>query len=185
MCIVFANLIVKGKDYGIHAFLVPIRYDNHLLKPGIVIHDCGDKMGIQGVDNGMMTFRNVQIPRENLLDKVTQVAADGTVTSVYAKKQKRFAVQLASLSDGRVKIGICTLTQAVGAFAVACRYTAVRRQFGAKKYEEEAVLNYPLMQHRLFPLYAKAVTNYFAALQIGDIWSKHYKDIFDPTNTAV
>jgi acyl-CoA oxidase len=115
------------------------------LRPGIIINDCGDKMGIQGVDNGMISFRSVAIPRENLLDKVTQVAPDGTVTSIYAKKEKRFAVQLAALSDGRVKIGITCLSQSLAANAIACRFTAVRRQFGAKKYDEQVLLNYPSM----------------------------------------
>lgn len=185
MSVVLANLIVLGKDYGIHAFIVPLRNDNQTLKPGIIINDCGDKMGIPGVDNGMISFRSVRIPRENLLDKVTQVAVDGTVTSIYAKKEKRFAVQLASLSDGRVKIGMTSLSSSLAASAIALRYTAVRRQFGAKKYDEQVLLNYPSMQNRLIPLYSKAIINYFAAIQIANLWAKNYKNIFDPKNVAV
>lgn len=33
--IVFANLIINNKKHGIHAFLVPIRDENHKLYPGV------------------------------------------------------------------------------------------------------------------------------------------------------
>ena len=92
MSVVLANLIVLGKDYGIHCFIVPIRSDSQITLPGVIINDCGDKMGLHGVDNGMLMFRNYRIPRENLLDKVTQVSTEGVVSSIYANKGKRFAV---------------------------------------------------------------------------------------------
>jgi acyl-CoA oxidase len=185
MSVIFANLLVKGKDYGIHAFIVPLRSSNNTTQPGVIINDCGDKMGAQGIDNGMIMFRNVRIPRTNLLDKVTQVAPDGTVTSVFAQKSKRFAVQLAALSDGRVKIGIATCSQALVPLTIALRYAAVRRQFGQSPYDENQILNYPLVQSKLLPLYAKAVINYFAALKIGDLWNNNIYNIFDPKNVEV
>ena len=33
--IIFAQLIIKGKKYGIHSFLVPIRDKNHDLFPNV------------------------------------------------------------------------------------------------------------------------------------------------------
>jgi len=54
MSVVLANLIVKGKDYGIHCFVVPIRDEEHEVMPGVQIVDCGSKMGLHGVDNGMI-----------------------------------------------------------------------------------------------------------------------------------
>lgn len=183
MSVTFANLMVKGKDYGIHAFIVPLRNNNNnTTLPGVIINDCGDKMGAQGIDNGMIMFRNVRVPRGYLLDKVTQVAADGTVNSIFAEKSKRFAVQLAALSDGRVKIGISSLSMALIPLTIAFRYCAVRRQFGESVYDEQQLLNYPLVQSKLFPLYAKAVVNYFAALKIGDLWDQNCYNIFDPKN---
>ena len=185
MSVIFANLLVKGKDYGIHAFIVPLRDSGNTTLPGVIINDCGDKMGAQGIDNGMIMFRNFRIPRSYLLDKVTQVAADGTVSSIFAEKSKRFAVQLAALSDGRVKIGIATCSQALVPLTIACRYSAVRRQFGQSHYDENQILNYPLVQSKLFPLYSKAIINYFAALKIGDIWAENCHSIFDPKNIEV
>ena len=69
MCVVFANMIIHGKDYGIHIFLCPIRDSNtNCTLPGVVIGDCGDKLGHKGIDNGHIMFRNVRVPRDNLLD---------------------------------------------------------------------------------------------------------------------
>ncbi|XWS29508.1 hypothetical protein CRYUN_Cryun24cG0035000 [Craigia yunnanensis] len=61
---VFAKLILpshisKGvSDMGVHAFIVPIRdLKTHQTLPGIEIHDCGHKVGLNGVDNGALRFR--------------------------------------------------------------------------------------------------------------------------------
>lgn len=72
MAIVGANLIIKEKNYGIHLFLVQIRNtQTHDLMPGVTVSDCGDKMGLNGVDNGTIFFRNVCVPLDSLLDKIT------------------------------------------------------------------------------------------------------------------
>ena len=136
MSVVLANLIVKGKDYGIHVFIVPIRDDEHETLPGVQIVDCGDKMGLHGVDNALIQFRNVIIPRGNLLDRVTKVDSEGNVESVFKKKGKRFAVQLSSLSDGRIKAGLTGLTTGMLEITIAARFTCVHRQYGDFKYEE-------------------------------------------------
>ena len=50
MAVVMANLVVSGKDYGPHAFVVQIRDDsNHRLNAGIVIGDCGPKYGYEAI----------------------------------------------------------------------------------------------------------------------------------------
>jgi len=61
---IFAQLYIDDKCYGPHAFLVPIRDKiNHKPLPGIIIGDCGSKIGQEAVDNGFMIFRNFRIPR--------------------------------------------------------------------------------------------------------------------------
>jgi acyl-CoA oxidase len=49
----------------------------HLPLPGVTIGDCGKKNGLNGVDNGFIIFKNVRIPRENLLDRFSHVSEEG------------------------------------------------------------------------------------------------------------
>lgn len=51
MATVFARLKVPAPegglvDHGVHAFLVPIRDEQHRLMPGVDIKDCGYKVGL-------------------------------------------------------------------------------------------------------------------------------------------
>lgn len=181
MAIVFANLIVKGKDYGVHCFLVEIRDHDHAPMPGITIADCGDKLGLKAVDNGMLSFRSVRIPRESLLDRVTKVEKNGEVHSIFEKKGKRFAVQLAALSDGRVKCSIAGISFGLTNLAIAARYTAVRRQLSKERFiDEKIMLDYPSIQNILIPVYSKLIIGFFSARQIANLWNEKYKEVFNP-----
>lgn len=74
MSLIWAQLIIKDKSYGIHAFIVPIRdRSTYNLLPGVLIGDCGAKGGMNGVDNGFMLFDKVRIPKDNLLDRLSGV----------------------------------------------------------------------------------------------------------------
>ena len=64
-----------------HVFLVPIRDERGRPCPGVRIEDCGEKGGLNGVDNGRIWLDRVRVPRENLLNRFADVAADGTYTS--------------------------------------------------------------------------------------------------------
>jgi len=56
--VVFANLIIKGKNQGIHGFLVQIRDHRTMLpRPGVTINDLGHKIGCNGVDNAKFIFQ--------------------------------------------------------------------------------------------------------------------------------
>jgi acyl-CoA oxidase len=60
----FAKLIIGETDYGVNAFLVPLRDTTSKILQGITIGDCGLKMGLNGVDNGTISFENVTIPKK-------------------------------------------------------------------------------------------------------------------------
>ncbi len=75
---VFAQLYIDGKGYGPHAFLVQLRSKvTHQPLPGIILGDCGLKNGHDGIDNGFIIFDNHRIPRENLLNRFSNVTEDG------------------------------------------------------------------------------------------------------------
>ena len=54
--VVFARLLVKGRDEGVHGLLVRIREADMSVVKGVSIHDMGVKMGLNGVDNGKLSF---------------------------------------------------------------------------------------------------------------------------------
>jgi acyl-CoA oxidase len=78
MAVIWAQLCIDGKSYGIHAFLVPIRNkSDHSLLPGIIIGDCGLKTGWNIVDNGFIVLKNVKAPYDALLDRLSGIDAQG------------------------------------------------------------------------------------------------------------
>ena len=69
--------IIKGKNYGIHSFLVPTRDKNHKVLPNVELGDIGPKFGYLSKDNGYALFNNHRIPRMNMLMKYTRVSQTG------------------------------------------------------------------------------------------------------------
>ena len=60
--------------------MVPIRdLDTHRPFPGIEVGDIGPKFGFHGKDNGYCIFKNVRIPRRNMLMRYVNVDRDGKV----------------------------------------------------------------------------------------------------------
>ena len=90
MAALFAQLIVDGTSHGVHCLLVPIRDAEGRPAPGVTIEDCGEKLGLNGVDNGRLRFDRVRVPREALLDRYAAVDDDGTYRSPIDNPDRRF-----------------------------------------------------------------------------------------------
>src|ERR1700753_2791497 len=104
MAAVFAQLIVDGTSHGVHALLVPIRDADGNALPGVLIEDCGRKGGLNGVDNGRLTFDDVRVPREALLNRFGDVDADGHYTSPIESDGRRFFTMIGTLIRGRISV---------------------------------------------------------------------------------
>ena len=157
MATVFAQLIVKGVNHGVHAVLVPLRDKNHKTLSGIKVRDNGYKMGLNGIDNGRIWFNQVRVPRENLLDNFGAIDKSGTYSSPIANPSKRFFTMLGTLVGGRVCVPKAGLSAAKSGLTIAIKYALKRRQFGPDfKKPETLLLDYPTHQRRLMPLLAKA-----------------------------
>lgn len=68
---------MRNKNEGVNAFLVPIRDANKKVLPGVTVKDMGIKIGVNGVDNAVLRFDNVRIPRVNMMNKYGDVDSNG------------------------------------------------------------------------------------------------------------
>jgi acyl-CoA oxidase len=163
LAVVFAQLVTAGERRGVHAFLVPIRDDAGDPCSGVSISDCGHKAGLNGVDNGRLTFHHVRVPREALLDRYGSVEADGTYSSPIENETRRFFTMLGTLVQGRVSISGAALSAAKTALTIAIRYGVARRQFRAPDSEREVpILDFLQHQRRLLPAVASTYALHFA-----------------------
>ncbi|MEV8505716.1 acyl-CoA dehydrogenase [Actinoplanes sp. NPDC051475] len=163
VAVVFAQLVTPSGRHGVHAWLVPIRDADGKPMPGVTIGDAGPKAGLLGVDNGRLSFDHVTVPREMLLDRYGQVAADGTYTSPIENDTRRFFTMLGTLVRGRVTIGGAASSAVKNALTIAIRYGDTRRQFTAPDAEREVVLNdYLAHQRKLLPALATTYALHFA-----------------------
>ncbi|VEG56616.1 acyl-CoA dehydrogenase domain-containing protein [Mycolicibacterium aurum] len=159
---VFAQLITQGEGHGVHCFVVPIRDDKGEDLPGVTTSDCHYKGGLPGVDNGRIQFDNVRVPRENLLNKYADVAADGTYSSPIENANRRFFTMLGTLIRGRVTVGGSAGAAARVGLDIATRYALERRQFSDPDGGEVLLMDYLVHQRRLFPLIARSYALQFA-----------------------
>jgi acyl-CoA oxidase len=162
MATVFAKLIIDGHDYGVNAFVVPLRDTNGNTLKGVTIGDCGHKMGLNGVDNGTISFDQVEIPKENMLDRFASVNDKGEFESPIPSDNRRFFTMLGTLVGGRIGIPRSALAAAKSGLTIAIRYSDQRRQFGPEGGSEVPILNYRMHQRRLLPHLAKTYAVHFA-----------------------
>lgn len=163
MAVVFAQLEALGENHGVHAFLVPLRDERGAPMPGVTIGDCGRKAGLNGVDNGRLTFDHVRVPREALLNRYGDVEPDGTYRSPIEKVNKRFFTMLGTLIRGRISVAGTAGSATKLALEVALRYGESRAQFeNPGTGRETAVLDYLAHQRKLLPALAKTFALHFA-----------------------
>ncbi|MET1036176.1 MAG: acyl-CoA dehydrogenase family protein, partial [Arthrobacter sp.] len=137
---VFAQLITGGVNYGVHCFFVPLRDDDGEFLPGVGGEDDGVKGGLNGIDNGRLHFDHVRVPRENLLNRYGDVAADGAYSSDIPSAGRRFFTMLGALVQGRVSLDGAATTGTALALYIALTYANQRRQFDSGTGSEEVVL---------------------------------------------
>ena len=138
--IVFARLLVGGKDLGIHNFIVQLRdLETHRPLSGVTVGDIGPKIGYNAQDNGFCRFMRVRIPREHMAMRHARLSRGGVYTTAGSVARD---VLYSTMTLVRAEIvGNCgnALAQAC---TVAVRYSAVRRQGYADEGHENMVLEH-------------------------------------------
>lgn len=182
---VFAQLVVGGESHGVHALVVPLRDERGATLPGIRIEDCGEKLGLNGVDNGRIWFDEVRVPRTALLNRYADVSPDGTYSSDIENANRRFFTMLGTLVQGRVCVGGAGAAAAKNALTIAVRHGLRRRQFGPEGGLSEALLlDYRTHQRRLLPRLARSYALHFAQSELLDEFHRVFTDVGSDAETA-
>ena len=175
-CIVFSRLIIANKDEGIHAFLVPIRDKSLNVLPGVSIWDMGHKIGINGIDNASIGFKNVKISKDCLLSDTSKVDQNGLFSSKINRKRDRFLYVADRLLSGRLCIASMMIGASKYTLDLSINYASKRLAVGIDGKSNNPIINFQLYQRELMPLLAKTICYNFAL--------NYIKDIFDGTKTS-
>ncbi|KAK3931837.1 putative peroxisomal acyl-coenzyme A oxidase 1 [Frankliniella fusca] len=166
--VVVAQLYTQGKCHGIHPFIVQLRdEETHMPMPGIIVGEIGAKLGMNTTNNGYLGFKEVRIPRENMLMKNNKVLEDGTYVKSPSDKLTYGTMMF-------VRVVICQdmasyLSKAV---TIATRYSAVRHQSEMKPgAPEPQVLDYRTQQYKLIPAIASVFAMKFSANWIWEMYN--------------
>ncbi|KAG0035024.1 hypothetical protein BGZ81_001534 [Podila clonocystis] len=180
--VVMARLVTAGKDYGPHAFVVPIRsMEDHTLLKGVMAGDIGPKFGYNTTDNGCMWFDHYRCPRISLLAKYSSIkpGSGEYVKPPNSKLSYGTMVLIRASLVGYARIGLAK------AATIATRYSAIRRQFVDKdspkkmgnQVIETPVLDYSMQQYRLFPIIAAAYACHFTSKEMMRLYYLNMKNM--------
>lgn len=157
--LVMAQLIIDGKDHGLHGFVVQLRsLKDHSVMPNLELGDIGVKAGFTSVDNGYVRFKNLRIPLNHMLMKHAVVTPNGEF-----KRVGNEIIMYACMLLLRAILSQNTALNLSITTTIAIRYSCVRRQTAGTDGIEPQIIDYKTQQYRLFPALATAYAYLFSS----------------------
>ena len=90
---------------------------------GVMIEEMGVKMGLNGIDNGRLTFDHVKVPRTAMLNSFNDVNEKGEFISDLKKPSARFFKVADRLLSGRLCISAMCLAATKVCLFMTIRYS--------------------------------------------------------------
>ncbi|KAF9935540.1 Peroxisomal acyl-coenzyme A oxidase 1, partial [Modicella reniformis] len=148
-CAIYARLILHGKDFGVHPFLLQIReLGTHNPMPGIELGNLGSKIGFNNIDNGFLRVHKVRIPRDQMMMRNSRVTREGHYEP--AKNAKMNYATMVAIRANIVKNAGLALGHTL---TVAIRYSLIRVQGGdnlpSQKGQEVKIIDHGMQRYRL------------------------------------
>ncbi|GAA5838965.1 hypothetical protein JCM11251_007841 [Rhodosporidiobolus azoricus] len=177
--VVQARLVLGGKDYGPHLFLVQLRsLDDHSLLPGIEAGEIGPKVhgAMACLDNGWARFSSLRLPRTSLLSRFAQVVPPSSSSPQGSYVQPPHAkLAYGSMVYIRAQmIGNLGWRLAKGV-TISTRYLHQRRQFASPSSTspglEQQVILYPSVYMRLIPQLANCYVFLLASRAMSTLYT--------------
>ena len=117
---------------------------------------------VNGVDNGILSFKNVRVPRDNLLDSVASVSPSGEFSSPIERKRDRFLTLADQLLSGRLCIASMCLGASKYGLRTAVKYALSRKALGRDGKSSAKLMSFQLQQRAFMPLIAETYAHNIA-----------------------
>jgi acyl-CoA oxidase len=117
----------------------------------------GVKFGLNGVDNAQLKYKNVRIPRENMMNRYADVTEDGVFKSDVKNISGRFFKVTERLLSGRICISSIALGPTKACLYIAVKYAQKRKSIGIEGESSVPIFNYQLQQNAIIPLLCRTL----------------------------
>jgi len=149
--VVLADLVVKGKSLGPHAFVMDFRQGG-VLVPGVTVADMGEKTVGNDLDNAQISFDHVKLPRSALLSKNADVSPQGhyelkeTSAAASTGKVAPFVMIGQRLYTGRVCVAQAALEYRKTLFARVKAHSDAKVTYGGAGGSARALSEIPQLR---------------------------------------
>jgi acyl-CoA oxidase len=105
---VIANLVIAGKQYGPHGFIMRLRDEKGNVVNGVTLTDMGKKVTGNDLDNASIRFTQVELPKSALLSRFATIDEKNQYVQT-TKERMRIEIIGQRLLTGRVAIAQAAL----------------------------------------------------------------------------